>query len=208
MGITRRRFGLSALLCVLFLVGSSACSAATDASETAWAGYERTPTPIVGQEMLPAVSADGQESDFRFQAADGEVLVVYFGFTSCPDVCPTTLADLGRVVQNLGDDGQRVGVAMVTIDPEVDTPELLNGYVRAFVPATSDVVAIRTTDDAELRPVADAFGVAYGRDETDTVFHTASLFAVDDEGQLRLTWPFGVSTDDLEADLARLLEET
>ncbi len=172
----------------------------------AFAGFERTPTPVVDEHELPAIEADGSETPFSFRAATGELLLVYFGYTSCPDVCPTTLSDLARASGRL-DDAERIDVAMITIDPEVDTPEVLTGYVRSFVP---DATAIRTVDDARLRPVADLFGADYGTIEQngeETVFHTGSLYAVDDAGQLILTWPFGVSTDDLERDLSRLLEE-
>ncbi|MEM9566347.1 MAG: SCO family protein [Actinomycetota bacterium] len=173
----------------------------------AFAGFERTPTPVVDEHELPAIEADGSETPFSFRAATGELLLVYFGYTSCPDVCPTTLSDLARASGRLDDRAERIDVAMITIDPQVDTPEILTGYVRSFVP---DATAIRTVDDAELRPVADLFGADYGTIEQngeETVFHTGSLYAVDDAGQLVLTWPFGVSTEDLEQDLSRLLDE-
>lgn len=172
-----------------------------------FAGFERTPTPVVDERQLPAIEADGSEEAFTFRAADGELLLVYFGYTSCPDVCPTTLSDVRRASDRIGDDAERLDLAMVTIDPLVDTPDVLTGYVRSFVP---DATAVRTLDEGALRPVADAFGADYGTLEQngeEQVFHTGSLYAVDDAGQLILTWPFGVTTEDLERDLSRLLEE-
>ena len=173
-----------------------------------FAGSVRTPTPVVGDLALPEVEADGSERELVFRAGDGRLLLVYFGYTSCPDVCPTTLSDIRRATDRLGDDGSRVDLAMITIDPEVDTPEVLSGYVRSFLPGA---LAVRTVDDAALRMVADEFGADYGMLEGDDgepqVYHTGSLYAVDGQGQLILTWPFGVSVDDLERDLGRLLSE-
>lgn len=172
-----------------------------------FAGFERTPTPVVDEFELPAIEADGAEQPFAFRADDGELLLVYFGYTSCPDVCPTTLSDVRRASDRIGEDADRLDLAMITIDPQVDTPEVLTGYVRSFV---AGATAVRTTDDGQLRPVADAFGADYGtltQDGEEQVFHTGSLYAVDDAGRLILTWPFGVTIDDLERDLSRLLEE-
>ncbi len=173
-----------------------------------FAGFERTPTPVVAELTLPAVEADGAETPFDFVADEGHILVVYFGYTSCPDVCPTTLADLRRATDRNDVDGERVDLAMVTIDPTVDTPEVLTNYVRSFMPRAT---VIRTMDDERLRAVTDAFGADYGVLEGDDgesqVYHTGSLYAVDSSGGLLLTWPFGTSVDDLENDLSRLLSE-
>lgn len=207
--MTRRP--LTTLAAMLLLAVPLACG---DDPAPPLAGYERTPTPALGELTLPAVepgagdvSADADaERRFAFQADAGGLLLVYFGYTSCPDVCPTTLSDVRRALDGLGDDAARVDLAMVTIDPEVDTPDILADYVRTFVP---DAVALRTVDDGRLRTVAEAFGADYGKTEVDgeaEVFHTASLYAVDAAGDLVLTWPFGTSASDLGADLAQLLE--
>ncbi len=199
-----RRGRLLVLVVGIAALVASACG--SDEPE-AFAGFERTPAPAVDGLQLPAIEADGSEEPFTFRAADGELLLVYFGYTSCPDVCPTTLSDLRRASDRIGDDAERLDLAMVTIDPLVDTPEVLTGYVRSFVP---DATAVRTVDDSALRPVADVFGADYGTLEQngeDQVFHTGSLYAVDDAGKLVLTWPFGVTSEDLERDLSRLLEE-
>ncbi|MFV0524820.1 MAG: SCO family protein [Acidimicrobiales bacterium] len=170
-----------------------------------YAGYRREPIPSVAELSLPAVEADGSETPFGFRAPADSLLLVYFGYTSCPDVCPTTLSDIRLASGELGDDADRVDLAMVTIDPEVDTPEVLVGYVRTFVPQAT---ALRTTDDALLRPVASQFGADYGKEVVDgraEVFHTGSLYAVDDQGRLLMTWPFGIPANDLARDLQLLL---
>ena len=194
----------------LVLVASAGLAACGDDEPVAYSGIERFPTPVVGDLALPAVEVDGSTTSFEFQAEEpDDLLLVYFGYTSCPDVCPTTLSDVRRVADRFDDEeAERIDLAMITIDPDVDTPEILNGYVRSFMP---EATAIWTDDDSELRPVAEAFGADYGALEGEggerEVYHTGSLYAVDGEGRLLLTWPFGVTPDDLERDLSRLLDE-
>jgi protein SCO1/2 len=145
---------------------------------------------------------------FEFRAAEGDVLLVYFGYTSCPDVCPTTMADIARARKALGERGDRVELAMVTIDPDRDTDEVIQGYVEGFV---GDGVGLRTGDPAQLQAAADLFGVFFEvttADDGDVeVLHTGSLFGVDDEGRLVASWPFGTPASDLTSDLELLLGE-
>ena len=113
---------------------------------------------------------------------------------------------VGRALDEMGEAAERVDLAMISIDVEVDTPDVLASYVRSFVPGS---VAIRTTDDTELRAAADVFGADYGKDVVDgeeSVYHTGSLYVVDDQGNLLLTWPFGTPTEDIRSDLERLLD--
>jgi protein SCO1/2 len=169
------------------------------------AGYERIPVPNVSALSLPAVEADGSEQPFTFSADPEELLLVYFGYTSCPDVCPATLADLRVALEDLGERADEVDFAMVTIDPEVDTPEVLTGYVRSFIDSAT---AIRTLDATSLRDVADVFGADYGKETNDEgedeVFHTASVYAIDDAGHLVLTWSFGTTPADISRDISIL----
>lgn len=192
----KSRIALAALVLAIAACGGS----------TELAGFVRTPLPDVSAVALPDVGADGR--DLPMRAAGDALLLVYFGYTSCPDVCPTTMADVAATLEDLGDDAARVDVAMATVDPNRDTDEVITGYVRSFVP---DAHALRTTDDALLRRVADAFGAAYDvsvtEDEYD-VIHTGHLYVVDDEGKLRVTWPFGVERSDMLNDLRILLGET
>ncbi len=153
---------------------------------------------------LPNVASNGQP--FFMQADDGEILVVYFGFTACPDICPTTLADVKTTLGILGDDADEVTVAMVTIDPERDTDETVEAYLRSFVP---DGVPLRTGFPDELVAVVDAFDADFdvikSADGDVDVFHTAYLYAVDDTGVIRIIWPFGAEPDQIASDLADLL---
>lgn len=192
------------LVAVATVLGACAQS---PAAPHEFAGYEREPTPTVGDASLPAVTPDGASTLFQFKAESDHLLLVYFGYTSCPDVCPTTLFDARSAIKNLEDDADRVTLAMATVDPEVDTPEVLHGYVTTFV---DDAVALRTEDDNQLRAAASAFGAEYGREEVDgesQPFHTGALYAVSDQGQLLLTWPFGVKAPEIRADLEVLLDQ-
>lgn len=169
-------------------------------------GYTREPAPDVADVTLPDVAGGGQAFAFR-APADG-MLVVYFGYTNCPDVCPTTLANVRGARQDLGDDADRVSLAMVTVDPERDT-DVLAEYVRSFVPAAH---ALATDDGGDLQAAADRFGVSYQvverPDGEVEVAHTDHLFAVDDAGTLVLTWPSGTERQDLADDLEQLLRDT
>jgi protein SCO1 len=205
---------LGALLLVPALSGCGEDTDAPDATGTTEAtapegvlrGMTRSEPTDVSSVSLPEATNGGQP--FSFTAADGALLVVYFGYTSCPDVCPTTLADLTTALDGLGGDAERVDVAMVTIDPAVDTPEVLTGYVQSFI---DDAHALATTDDTQLRAAADAFGADYrvepGDDGEPLVEHTGFLYVVGDDGQLLVAWPYGQSIDDITHDLSMLLEE-
>lgn len=170
-------------------------------------GMTRDPVPDVSTITLPDASRDGE--DFAFVGPEGGLLLVYFGYTSCPDVCPTTLADVRSAMEELGPEADRVDVAMATIDPDRDTAEVLTGYVQSFVP---DAHALVTADDARLREAADAFGAEYIVDEVagddPEVTHTGFLYAVDSQGRMVITWPFGTSPDDYAHDIGLLLGET
>jgi protein SCO1/2 len=169
-------------------------------------GYTREPAPDVADVALPDVADDGRE--FAFRAPAGGLLVVYFGYANCPDVCPTTLANVRGAREDLGDDAERVSLAMVTVDPERDT-DVLAEYVRSFVPAAH---ALATDDGGDLQAAADRFGVSYQVAERPDgeveVAHTDHLFAVDDTGTVVLTWPSGTERQDLADDLEQLLRDT
>lgn len=195
------RTTLAAVITSVLIV--TACG--DDDTRVELAGYVREPGPAVDQVALPDLSRGG--ADFHLRAEPDELLVVYFGFTNCPDVCPTTLADLRAALRRMDDaDAARVSLAVVTVDPDRDIP-LLTDYAQTFV---EDAHALATTDPALLRAAAEPFGVSYSVVEADDgtieVAHTAQMFVVDDQRQLVLTWQFGIAADDLASDLGILLE--
>jgi cytochrome oxidase Cu insertion factor (SCO1/SenC/PrrC family) len=177
-------------------------------------GVVREPPPVVSAASLPEVVdvEDGTTEDFSMQAsAPGEILLMYFGYTSCPDVCPTTMADVRAALEALGPDADRVSVAMATVDPERDTGEVLDGYLRFFVPENSHI--LRTEDFDQLHEVESVFGASsrlLPREDGEgyDVEHTGTLYAIDADGELVLEWPFGsVGAEDIASDLQQLLEQ-
>jgi len=139
-------------------------------------------------------------ADFR-----GKAVVMFFGYTRCPDVCPTTLAELKVAKEQLGEDGKRLQVLFVTVDPERDTPKLLAAYVGAFDPSFLGLYG----DDAATARVAKEFKVFYQKapgkaPDSYTVDHTAGSYVFDPQGRLRLFARYG-NVQNLVADLKILL---
>ena len=137
----------------------------------------------------------------------GKAVVLFFGYTHCPDVCPTTMAELAQALQQLGADAKRVQVLFVTVDPERDTPPVLAQYVQAFNPA---FVGLRPSD-AQLAKVAKDFRVYYAKvpgktPENYTMNHTAASYVFDPSGKLRLFARDGQGTQPWAHDLKLLLD--
>ncbi len=189
---------------VLFLAAVAIGACGDDEPARSLIGYAPTGRQSVVEVAMP--DASHPDDDFRFRAEPGELLLVNFGYTSCPDVCPTTLSIVKSAKNQLGDDGDRVDLAIVSVDPARDTAEIMTKYVSRFVPGGH---ALRSDDPAQLAAAASAFGVTYSvttaADGTIEVTHTGAMFAVDDAGEVVLTWPFGVTTDDVLGDLRILL---
>ncbi len=149
--------------------------------------------------------ANGQEralQDFR-----GKLVVVFFGFTQCPDVCPTALSDLTEIKKQLGPDGDKLQGVFVTVDPERDTPEVLKAYVGNFDPA---FVALRGSPE-QLDQMAREFKVYYKKVEGKTpgaytMDHSAASFVYDTQGRLRLYVRPGAGPKVLLDDLKLLLK--
>jgi protein SCO1 len=143
-------------------------------------------------------------ADFR-----GKVVVMFFGYTQCPDVCPTTLSELAAALQNLGADANRVQVLFVTIDPERDTPELLSHYVPAFNPTFLGL----SGDAAATAATAREFKVLYQKQPGSTpdsysMDHSAGTFIFDPQGRLRLFVSHGQGPDVFAHDIRELLRTT
>jgi protein SCO1/2 len=180
------------------LIGSGSVSAAP-----AFRGGVLEPAHPAPDFALTA--SDG--STFRLRDQRGRVLVLVFGYTFCPDVCPLTLSEMVLVREALGSRASRVQVVFITIDPERDTAERLRTYVGAF-----DRRFVGLTGDPEvLARVRRAYGVVAekrtvaGTKAAYLIDHTAFVYVVDPEGRLRLMFPFGTSTEDMAHDLRILL---
>ncbi len=136
----------------------------------------------------------------------GKVTVVFFGYTQCPDVCPTTMAELAGVKKALGKDGDRVQGVFITVDPERDTPDILKAYMASFDPS---FLALHGTLE-QTAAIAKDFKVFYAKvpgkaEGSYTMDHTAGSYVFDTTGKLRLFTRYGSGADALTADLKALL---
>ena len=164
----------------------------------------KSPAAAVGGpfSMIDHHGARVSEASYR-----GGPMIVFFGFTHCPDVCPTTMAELALVKQQLGADGQRLQGVFVTVDPQRDTPELLKAYVTNFDPG---FVALRGTPEETLA-VAKHFKVFFAKvpgktEGSYTIDHTAGAYLFDPEGRVRLFTRHGTGADALLHDVRILLD--
>ncbi len=140
-------------------------------------------------------------ADFR-----GKVVAIFFGFTFCPDVCPTTLSDMRQVMQQLGPQSEKLQVLFVTVDPKRDTAEVLGKYVPSFNPSFLGLYG----DDAATTKVTKDFKIVarvVNGKTTDsyTVDHTAGMLIFDGQGRLRLMTPYGLGVDKITTDIKRLM---
>ena len=141
----------------------------------------------------------------RLEEFRGKALVVFFGFTHCPDICPTTLADIAQAVRSLGADAERVQVVMVSVDPERDTPESLAKYVTTFDPR---FLGLRGDLEATKRVAAD-FKIYFEKrklGESYTVDHSAQSYVIDPQGRVRLLVRHDRIAQDLAPDLRTILQ--
>lgn len=201
---------IAALACTTLALAAALAGCGGDEDQATLSGFTRSPPANVGSVGLPDVAPGAGGGTMAFRAERGGLLLAYFGYTYCPDICPTTLADVRRALERLpAAQRRRVSVAMTTVDPGRDTPKVLNGYLRHFFPTWH---ALRTTDPAALRRAEKPFGARHeigpknAEGEYD-VSHTAVLYAVDDTGVVRVEWPFGSDAQDIAADLRTLLAE-
>lgn len=193
-------------LLALAAAGSLTLLAGCDSGQrTAFQGIDITGADYA--QRLDLADPSGQRRSL--QEFRGRVVVVFFGFAQCPDVCPTTMLELAEVKSQLGADGQRVQGIFVTIDPERDTPEVLQAYVTQFDPS---FVALRGTAE-ETAEVAKHFKVFYRKvpsragDGNYTMDHTAGSYVFDAQGRIRLFTRHGSGATALLHDLKLLLAE-
>lgn len=157
---------------------------------------------------VPAVTLTDQNgqpaslADYR-----DKVVLVYFGYTFCPDVCPTTLTEVNKALDLLGNQADQVQMVMISVDPERDTPAVLANHLSNFNPS---FVGMTGTPD-QIASAAMPFGVFYEKHEGTAatgylVDHTASVMVLDREGRMRLVLPFETPAEDIAADLRQLLK--
>jgi protein SCO1/2 len=161
------------------------------------------PYPVAPSIELTRV--DGQP--FRLSDQRGRIVLLFFGYTSCPDVCPTTLAELKQVVDELGSAADSVEVVFISVDPERDTPANIQKYVEHFNP---NFIGLSGPID-ELQTIWDSYGIYRAVTQTDaalgyTVDHTARITLIDADGNLRLSYGFQTPIEDIVHDIKILLK--
>ena len=171
-----------------------------------------------GNEAFDATDISGADFGRQFELVDhtgktrrlehyrGKVVVMFFGFTHCPDVCPMTLVEFNSALQQLGEAAQRVQVLFVSVDPERDSPEVLGAYVTAF---NSDFIGLTGTSD-QIAEVAREFRIVYRKVEGSrpgnySVDHSAGTYIFDQQGRIRLYAPYGQGSQAIANDIGRLL---
>ena len=138
----------------------------------------------------------------------GKVVVVFFGYTQCPDVCPTSMSELAEIRKLLGADGARLQGIFITVDPDRDTPEVLKAYMENFDPS---FLALRPSSPEQLSALAKDFKAYYkkvdGRTPTSyTMDHSAGSYVFDPQGRIRLFTRYGMGAPALAGDLRQLLK--
>lgn len=163
---------------------------------------------LVEADMPPVDFQLTRHTGERMQLSDyrGKLVTLYFGYTFCPDACPTAMSALARAMKRLGAKADQVQVFMVTVDPERDTAEVLGQYVTHFDPRFIGLVGT----PAEIAAAAATFDIFYQKNASTSasgylVDHTTSITVVDREGRIRLVLPLETPAQDIASDLAHLL---
>jgi protein SCO1/2 len=193
----RKRFARIAGACAMFALCAAPCAAGgfkgVDVTGQGYGGEFR----LIGHDGKPRTLADFA----------GRVVLLTFGFTRCPDVCPTTLAALAATMKALGEDRGGVQVLFVSVDPERDSPALLASYVTAFDPAFLGL----SGDTGATRRAARAFKVFYQKVPTAdggyTMDHSTGYYAIDKRGRTRVFFRYGQPVPELAYDIRLLLRE-
>lgn len=171
-------------------------------------GYVPPSTKHVGNVSVTEWTPEGPE-DFHFHAAAGDVLVVYFGYTNCPDMCPTTMVAVRNARKRIGEElSKHVDFAMVTVDPERDLGENLSKYLGSFADRYHALVP---ADDKELEAAKDAFQASshVTKDAAGNVkvSHSASAYVVNPAGDVVVEWPYGLDAKSMANDLTILFNK-
>lgn len=160
------------------------------------------PQPAASFELI-----DQRREPFRLEDHTGDLVVLFFGYTNCPDICPATLVYYTQVKRELGPLAERVRFVFISVDPEHDTPEHLDRFVGRFDPSFYGL----TGTIEETAEVADLYGVYVEKVEDESapagywVNHGTLSYVVDTDGNLHLAHPFGIDPEDIAADLRQLL---
>jgi protein SCO1/2 len=164
-------------------------------------------TDITGAEFARKLELPDVDGTLRSLADwKGKVTVVFFGYTQCPDVCPTTMTELAAIRKSLGAEGDKLQSVFVTIDPERDTPEILKAYVANFGPGFTALRGTPEQTAAAAKEFKVFFAKVPGRNGGNyTMDHSAASFVFDPAGRVRLYVPYGGDAKKFAADLKQLV---
>jgi len=206
MNAARRHTAFAAVLAAAALcVGLAACDkrpAADNAPKITFRGADITGATYARALSLPDIDGKPRTlADFK-----GKVTAVFFGYTQCPDACPTTMAELAQVKKALGADGDKLQGVFVSLDPERDTPAILKSYLASFDPS---FIALRGTPE-QTKAAADEFKIFYAKvpgkvEGSYTLDHTAGTFVIDTQGNVRLFERYGTGVEAMSADIKALI---
>lgn len=167
---------------------------------------------LYAEPFPPATEINLQKADgstFRLSEQKGKATLLFFGYTSCPDFCPTTLAEMKQVLNGLDEENKdKVQVVFITVDPEKDTPEKMQEYTNRF---HSSVIGLSGSQE-ELQIIWDGYGIFRAETETETALgkvidHTVRLYLIDLDGNLRLSYAYGTPYQDVLHDVQLLIKQ-
>ncbi len=205
--LAKRRNQLVALIAIVVLIAGGIIYWSTNQSEA----YQFNGGEISPPAAAPALELSDQNGEaFTIAQDEGNVSLIYFGYTTCPDLCPTTLNDFAIVKEELGEEAASdVDFIMVTFDPERDTQARMKEYLNFFDP---EFIGLRG-DDAQTQQFLKDYGVTVNRVDypnSSTGYlldHTALIYVIDKEGRLRLTYPYGTDPLMIAEDVQHLVME-
>jgi len=189
------------ILCLLVLSGCTLTNTPSVSTSTII-----DPPTVLSDFSLPASTG----GELRLSDLRGQPVLLYFGYTRCPDYCPITLSEFRRVREELGDDGERVHFVLISVDPVYDTPEVLATYLQAF---GAGFIGLQG-NDATLRRISKEYGLTYrhggGHQHHGSagVEHSTASYLIDQNGRLRIVYPYGTAASVYVEDIRTLLKET
>ncbi len=213
---TQRQFPCLLVLWISILFLLAACTGAAEQEPTS-APIDDIPfqPPTQGTRIEPPrevadfTLTSSDSTPIRLSDLSGKPMMLYFGYTFCPDICPTTLAELVRVKRNLGEQGDDVSFVFISVDGERDTPQVIKTYLAAF---DEDFIGMTTDDEQTIRKIGVDYGLFFEKRKVEgtsadyLVDHTAATFLLDSEGRLHTIYGYGTPAQVISDDILAMLE--
>lgn len=193
-----RRTVLRAAATAVALAVSAACQSGPAAPEL-------PVLPIGGDFTL--TNHDGQP--FALQSLRGKVVLIFFGYSSCPDACPTTLSKLSSVARKLGDDRSKIQALYISVDPDRDTPPVLKADMENFSIGALGLTGKKDDIDKVVKQYAAAYEIVPTPESAAkyTISHTTSVYALDPQGRVRMTFPYEATVDEVVTGIRGILAQ-